>query len=82
VVEEGVTGFLVPPVDPVLLAGALRKLFERPELKLQMGRSALERFQEVFQIDHVAREIILLYHQILKTLKSTAEYGCIHEANE
>lgn len=65
VVEEGVTGFLVRPGDPVQLAGSLRRIFDRPELKSQMGRAALQRFQEVFQIDHVAREIILLYHQNL-----------------
>lgn len=64
VVEAGVTGFLVRPGDPVQLAGALRKIFDLPKVKLQMGQSALGRFQEVFQIDHVAREIILLYHQI------------------
>ena len=75
VVEDGVTGFLVPPGDPVLLAGSLRKLFDRTELKSQMGRSAMERFLKVFQIDHVAQEIILLYHQTLKALKSTTRYG-------
>ena len=75
VVEDGVTGFLVPPGDPVLLAGALRKLFSLPELKLFMGQSALERFGKVFQIDHVAQEIILLYNQALKALKSTTRYG-------
>ena len=75
VVEDGVTGFLVPPGDPVLLSGALKKLFDQSELKSQMGRSALERFRKVFQIDLVAQEIILLYHQTLKELKSTTGYG-------
>jgi glycosyltransferase involved in cell wall biosynthesis len=71
VVEDGVTGFLVPPGDPALLAASLRMLFDRPELKSKMGRSALERFRKVFQIDLIAQEIILLYHQTLKPLKST-----------
>ncbi|MBI5591158.1 MAG: glycosyltransferase [Deltaproteobacteria bacterium] len=75
VVEDGVTGFLVPPGDPVLLAESLRRLMDRPELKSQMGRSALERFRKVFQIDHIARKVILLYHQTLKALKSTTGYG-------
>ena len=75
VVEDGVTGFLVPPGDPVLLAGALRKLFDRPELKMQMGRSALERFLKVFRIDHVAQEIVLVYHQMLKATKSVNAHG-------
>jgi len=65
VVEDGVTGILVPPGDPVHLAMSLKKLFNRPDLKSRMGRSALERFQKVFQIDHVAQDIILLYHQML-----------------
>ena len=75
VVEDGVTGFLVPPGDPVLLAGSLKKLFDRPELKSQMGRSALERFLGVFQIDHVAQEIILLYHQVLTAYEVNNGYG-------
>jgi glycosyltransferase involved in cell wall biosynthesis len=75
VVEDGITGFLVPPGDPVLLAGSLRKLIDRSESKFQMGRSALERFMKVFQIDHIAREIILLYHQVLKASKSTSKNG-------
>ncbi len=75
VVEDGVTGFLVPPGDPVLLAGSLRKFFDCPELNLQMGRSALERFRKVFQIDRIAQEIILLYHQTLKALESTTGNG-------
>jgi rhamnosyl/mannosyltransferase len=64
VVKDGVTGFLTPPGDPVLLAGSLKTLFDQPELKLQMGRSALERFLNVFQIDHVAQDIILLYYRL------------------
>jgi glycosyltransferase involved in cell wall biosynthesis len=68
VVKDGVTGFLVPPGDPVQLAESLKKLFDRPDLKLQMGRSALARFQRVFQIDHIAQKIILLYHNYLLAL--------------
>ena len=75
VVEDGVTGFLVPPGDPILLAASLRKLFDRPALKSLMGRSALERFWKVFQIDLIAQEIILLYHQTVNALKSTTGYG-------
>ena len=69
VVEDGVTGFLVPPGDPVSLVKSLRALFDQPELKLQMGQSALERFEKVFQIDRIAQEIILLYHQLLNSFK-------------
>lgn len=69
VVEDGVTGFLVPPGDPVLLAETLKMLFDRPDLKLQIGRSALARFLRVFQIDHIAQKIILLYHKNLLAIE-------------
>lgn len=82
VVENGVTGFLVPPGDPVLLAGSLKKLFVRPDLKSQMGRSAMERFLKVFQIDHIAQKLILLYHQIVKHRSQQKDIHCIQAANE
>ena len=69
VVEDGVTGFLVPPGDPVSLAKSLRILFDRPDLKLQMGLSASKRFTKVFQIDRIARETILLYHHTLNSFR-------------
>jgi glycosyltransferase involved in cell wall biosynthesis len=69
VVEDGVTGFLVPPGDPVSLAKSLRVLFEQPECKLRMGISASKRFAKVFQIDRIAQEIILLYYHMLSSFK-------------
>ena len=38
-VEDGVTGFLVPPKDPDALAGALQKLIADPELRRRMGEA-------------------------------------------
>jgi rhamnosyl/mannosyltransferase len=75
VVEDGISGFLVPPGDPILLADSLRKLLNLPKLKLQMGRSAFERFLNVFQIDHIAQEMILLYAKTLKVSNTANRYG-------
>ncbi len=66
VVEDGVTGFWVPPGDPLALTRTLNDFFDQPELKRKMGHAAMNRFQKVFQIDHVAQQIILIYHQLLK----------------
>ena len=54
-VEDGVTGFVVPPVDPVGLADGLERLLRDPALRRQMGAAArvraLERFSLARQVD-------------------------------
>lgn len=65
VVENGITGFLVPPGDPVSLAGAVCALFEQPGLKSKMGQAAIGRFMRFFQIDRIAQEVAFLYRYML-----------------
>jgi phosphatidylinositol alpha-1,6-mannosyltransferase len=43
VVDDGVTGLLVPPGAPDALASAITKLYRSPELLSEMGRAALAR---------------------------------------
>ena len=43
VVDDGVTGMLVPPGAPDALAAAITKLYQSPELLAEMGRAALAR---------------------------------------
>ena len=38
-VEDGVTGLLVPPADPAALAGALERLAHNPDLGRRLGRA-------------------------------------------
>jgi glycosyltransferase involved in cell wall biosynthesis len=47
VIQDGVNGLLVPPRRPDLLAGALRRLVEQPELRARLANAAhddVERF--------------------------------------
>lgn len=46
VVEDGVTGLLVPPGDPSALAGAIRRLLDDPRAALEMGRAARRRAED------------------------------------
>jgi phosphatidylinositol alpha 1,6-mannosyltransferase len=43
VVDDGVTGLLVPPGAPDALAAAITKLYRSPELLAAMGNAALAR---------------------------------------
>ncbi|HDD34384.1 MAG TPA: glycosyltransferase, partial [Thermofilaceae archaeon] len=61
VVIEGETGVLVPPGDPVALAGALRALYEDGELRAQMGRRGRARVLELYDWRVVIRRLEEVY---------------------
>jgi glycosyltransferase involved in cell wall biosynthesis len=50
-VEDGVTGFLVQPKDPVALAEKLEILIRNPELQKSMGKAGREKYEKEFTID-------------------------------
>jgi glycosyltransferase involved in cell wall biosynthesis len=49
-IEEGVTGFLVPPRDPKALADSLLKVLTDDDLACRMGRAARTRVEEKFNL--------------------------------
>ena len=55
-VEDGVSGLLVPPGDPEGLARALDLLANRPALRRQLGSNARARAQQRFSLEQCARE--------------------------
>ncbi|HET7034767.1 MAG TPA: glycosyltransferase [Thermomicrobiaceae bacterium] len=64
-VDDGVTGFLVPPRDPEALAERLRLLLEKPELRARMGRAARLRVEREFTWPVVAQRTAALYEALL-----------------
>ena len=62
-VEDGVTGFLVPPKDPGALAEALRKLVEDPELRRKMGEAGRKKALKEFTLDRMLRETERVYEK-------------------
>ena len=65
VIEDGVTGILVPPGDPHALTAALEPLLRDPDLAIQMGRRGRERVLENFSLDAEARRIAEVYRSLL-----------------
>lgn len=63
-VEDGVTGFLVPPGQPDQLAQRLSQLLDDPDLASQMGETGLERAQE-FDVQRMVTQIDSLYRELL-----------------
>jgi glycosyltransferase involved in cell wall biosynthesis len=50
-IEDGVTGYLVPPQDPEQLAARLTELLSHPEAARRMGRAGRERVEAEFSLD-------------------------------
>ena len=65
-VEDGVSGILVPPQSPEALAEAMIRLAQDPALRQRMGQAARERAQERFSVERMAREYEQLYAKLLE----------------
>mgnify|MGYP000846268270 FL=1 len=61
VVEDGVTGFVVPPNDPIALRDRIRWLREHPAERDAMGRAARERVLRLFTWDAVVQRCLDIY---------------------
>ncbi|MHB1323023.1 MAG: glycosyltransferase family 4 protein [Coriobacteriia bacterium] len=65
IVDDGVTGILVPPGDSGALAAAMRRIAEDPQMRQRMGRAGRERFERRFRSDVVIERIESLYQSVL-----------------
>jgi len=54
VVEDGLTGWLVPPEDPPALAAALGEVLDRPDEARRRGEAGRRRVDERFRPEHAA----------------------------
>ena len=65
VVEEGVTGLVVPPNDPPALAEAIIDLLDDRQRMRAMGVRGRERVREHFTWDKVSERVVGFYEEIL-----------------
>lgn len=65
-VQDGVTGVLVPPEQPAALAAALSNLLASPELADTMGARGRRRIEKEFSLDRVVREKQALYQRLAR----------------
>lgn len=56
VVEDGVTGLVVPACDEPALAQAITKLLENPEMRSKMGKAGYQRLNKLFTSDAMAAQ--------------------------
>lgn len=61
VVDDGVTGLLVPPADPAALAAAIGRLLEQPAERHAMGLAGQRKFQANYRVDVVMEAQLAVY---------------------
>lgn len=66
VVEDGVTGVLVPPKNPESIAEAVKKLLANPEKMKQMGKAGKKRIMEHFDDDEFNRKRYEIYRKLFR----------------
>lgn len=65
IVEDGVEGFLVEPMDVNGLAERCRQLIESPEFARKMGEQGRKRVERDFSATAMADRVALVYKELL-----------------
>lgn len=64
VVQDGVTGRVVPPRTPQALAGAIRQLLDSPDLRIEMGRAGRARVEAEFTQERMMVQVEAVYREV------------------
>jgi len=65
IVEHGVSGLLVPPRDPPMLAAAMITMLENPDLASRFGSAGKRKIADAFSVERSVREIERLYRELV-----------------
>ena len=65
VIEDNVTGILVPPKNPQALANAIKALIDDPELRRKMGTAGVERVKQRFTWAKSAKATLDVYREVV-----------------
>jgi glycosyltransferase involved in cell wall biosynthesis len=63
-VTDGREGYVVAPRDSAAMAAALRRLWEEPDARAEMGRAARARVESEFELARQVPRIVALYEQV------------------
>jgi glycosyltransferase involved in cell wall biosynthesis len=74
VVEDGITGLLVPPRDHRAMAAAIVKLLNDAALRRQMGEAGLASVRERFSVERMVMDTLRVYQRVaLRQLDAEGE---------
>jgi len=64
IIEDGVSGLLVPPGEPRALAAAIRRVLDDPALARRLGEDGFQYVAEKFDWERIADQMADLYHSL------------------
>ena len=64
VIEDGISGLLVPPGDPAALAGAIERVLDDTKLRQRLGRDGRRRIVDHFSWRETATRTLELYEDV------------------
>lgn len=70
VIENNITGFLVPAADSQSLASGIIKLLASEELRERMGRAGRERAEKIFSLETYASKTLRVYRELVEARTS------------
>jgi glycosyltransferase involved in cell wall biosynthesis len=76
-VQNGITGLVVPPGDPLALAEALHTLLQHPDRRLTMGRAARRWVGQQFVNRRVLGLTVSLYQQLVSQAEGGRRHNCV-----
>jgi glycosyltransferase involved in cell wall biosynthesis len=65
VIQDGVSGLLVPPRNSAMLAAAMLRLLENEDLSLRLGQAGRRRVSELFSIEGSVHATERLYERLV-----------------
>lgn len=66
-VDDGITGFLVPPQNPEMMAQSAESILDDSCLMEKMGAAAIKKVQDRFTLEHQVEQYLQWYKEILKS---------------
>ncbi len=66
IVDEGQTGFLVPPKDPKAITDRILDLCQNSSQRLRMGRAARKRVEDEFTVQEITGKLESIYVKLLR----------------
>jgi glycosyltransferase involved in cell wall biosynthesis len=71
IVDDGVTGYIVPPRDHVALANAIIRILKDPAHGRRMGINGHRKLYSDLSWDNVVRETMVVYHKAVPEMKDS-----------
>jgi len=81
VVDDGVTGFVIPPADPQALAQRIAHLRVHESERQSMGAAGRRRIVEAFSSEHMVEEYVHVYEEALSSSRTSEPFAAPRSAS-